>query len=566
MSNSSQQNQYNDENDGVTYIQSSSSSHASVVCLADEEVVSSHQERNNSTSRTTLSVSNDAANTVYHESQENNQETYSFSDQIMDDHENNQSSTSIVPEKSKNINRVLLYTFFSYASRSLWNQSVLSAFVYLLKADDPKFVGIITCVMGVSQLLTSFPAGYLSDKYRRDFMLKIASLVGFIASTLTIIAARMQEFMFLAVALSFWGVFQGISNPSVDALFADSMMDGERSKYFTKKIVCRYLGSSSGPLVALFMFSYLGNEWTIEECQFILCAAQVLSFPALIVLCSLNDDHNFATTSTSSRNRNSIPHDIEDLVQKAEDTIGETHRSSDSDLSLSSDDLETPLLSSSDDHLIEYSPGSVDDENETSNSYSLCNILESRLIPALVAASDMLGALAAGMSVRFFPIFFLDNLKMTPQMVQLIFLCSTIGMTMGGQISQHLGARFGRIETTIFLKLLGASFFMLMIVFYQYNAPVSIVLILFVLRTSIMNSPGALSRSVLMDSVPAEERAKWSSLESVNQVNWAGSAALGGFLVDWKGIVCNFYITATFQVLATTPLFFVLKRFGRVRE
>ena len=78
-----------------------------------------------------------------------------------------------------------------------------------------------------------------------------------------------------------------------------------------------------------------------------------------------------------------------------------------------------------------------------------------------------------------------------------------------------------------------------------------------------MNAPTALTKSILMDSVPANERAKWGALESVNMFGWAGSAALGGYLVDWEGIEFNFYLTASLQLVATKPLFFLFGRAPR---
>ncbi|GAH01627.1 unnamed protein product, partial [marine sediment metagenome] len=54
----------------------------------------------------------------------------------------------------------------------------LSAFVYLLKSNDPKYVGLLTAIMGIAQLLISFPSGVLADRYRRDTMLQIGSVIG----------------------------------------------------------------------------------------------------------------------------------------------------------------------------------------------------------------------------------------------------------------------------------------------------------------------------------------------------------------------------------------------------
>eukprot|EP00565_Helicotheca_tamesis_P000454 CAMPEP_0185725158 /NCGR_PEP_ID=MMETSP1171-20130828/1470_1 /TAXON_ID=374046 /ORGANISM="Helicotheca tamensis, Strain CCMP826" /LENGTH=174 /DNA_ID=CAMNT_0028393199 /DNA_START=106 /DNA_END=627 /DNA_ORIENTATION=- len=107
-------------------------------------------------------------------------------------------------KKSKNIPLVLAYTFVTFAGRSMWSTSVLSAFVYLLRNDDPESVGFLTAVMGVAQLLASFPSGMLADMYRRDVMLKVGSLVGVAAIVSTMVASFVENFAFLGVALALW--------------------------------------------------------------------------------------------------------------------------------------------------------------------------------------------------------------------------------------------------------------------------------------------------------------------------------------------------------------------------
>jgi hypothetical protein len=56
---------------------------------------------------------------------------------------------------------------------------------------------------------------------------------------------------------------------------------------------------------------------------------------------------------------------------------------------------------------------------------------------------------------------------------------------------------------------------------------------------------------MLMDNVPSHERGRWSALESVNMFSWSGSAALGGVLVGWVGIVPLFAITASIQFVSS---------------
>ena len=92
-------------------------------------------------------------------------------------------------KKSENINLILTYTLLSSISRSLWNQSVLSAFVYLLTSNDPKYVGYLTAIMGIAQLIFSFPTGIFTDRYRRDTLLSLSAGFGVLAAIVTFTAS-----------------------------------------------------------------------------------------------------------------------------------------------------------------------------------------------------------------------------------------------------------------------------------------------------------------------------------------------------------------------------------------
>jgi Na+/melibiose symporter-like transporter len=128
-----------------------------------------------------------------------------------------------LPAVSRNVKFVLIYTWFVFAGRSIWNQNVLATFVYLLRDDNPAAVGNITAVMGLSQLLVSIPSGILADKFRRDTLLKVAAIVGLVAVGITLLALWYSKYEPLVLALAAWGAFWGIANTSLSALFADSI-------------------------------------------------------------------------------------------------------------------------------------------------------------------------------------------------------------------------------------------------------------------------------------------------------------------------------------------------------
>ena len=480
------------------------------------------------------------------------------------------SSQTAHPEnsrKSKNIHFVLLYTFFAFCGRSLWNQSVLPAFVYLIKDNDPVYVGMITAIMGVSQLVTSFPSAILSDRFRRDIILKSGSLVGVVAIILTIVSTMNRDFLILGVALATWGLFWGMSNTSLSALFADSIMDGDRAYYFTNRAILQQLGNSFGPLGALVMFLWLGDDWTIDECAFVISAAQLLCIPALLLLCLMNDDYCVQAVSREES------YDLQQEVRNLDQAVSLSDNNEyDPEISTGSNatdttEIEDRVNEPTSEHNSESSEDGFEEECESTSSresltesISFPFIPTNKVIPVIVATSDVLGGLGAGMSVRYFTIFFLNYLHLHPAMVQLIFLTSNLSMAMTSKIAQLVSGSVGRIQTVIMFKWTGLLFLFGMISSYKNNLPAAVVSVCFVLRTAIMNGTGALTRSVLMDEVPQNERAKWSALESVNMFGWAGSAALGGYIIDKESILFNFCVTGIIQFVATIPLFYLFRK------
>ena len=65
-----------------------------------------------------------------------------------------------------------------------------------------------------------------------------------------------------------------------------------------------------------------------------------------------------------------------------------------------------------------------------------------------------------------------------------------------------------------------------------------------------MNAVYPLRKSVLMDYVDKDRRAKWASLESLTSFGWSGSAVLGGYLVEYHGYDACFFVTATSQLVS----------------
>lgn len=194
------------------------------------------------------------------------------------------------------------------------------------------------------------------------------------------------------------------------------------------------------------------------------------------------------------------------------------------------------------------------DEERLGQTLSWLFCCNKRVVASLIATTDVISGLASGMSIRYFAIFLCDNLRLSPVAVQVVYIISPILQVFLQNKAQLLAKTHGRCKVTIALKWIGISLMITMVALYKLGASRILICIALILRTAFMNSPSSLTKSVLMDHVPKEERAKWASLESVSMVSWSGSAALGGILVDAEGILFNFCFTAFLQFLATGPL------------
>lgn len=466
-------------------------------------------------------------------------------DQAAEQPSSSSSSSSALPPPprvSRNIPIVLAYTTFVFAGRSVWSQSVLSTFVFLLRQEDFRAVGFMTAVMGLAQLFTSFPAGYLADRYRRDTMLRVASVVALAAIAAILYAAYTSDYRALVVGLAIWGSYWGISNTAMSAIFADSIPTGQRSKYFTQRNMLRNLGIALGPILSLIMFAVLGDKWGIKDCAIVLAVGQAVCLPAVFLLCFLSDKHV-------------VPHEDDEHDNNYNGVSPLTRSELTADPNRDEEDELNPSRS-----LIPSGQPSESNQGRHNNGYiSSCwsrivCFVRRRRIAVLIAIADVVSGLASGMSIRYFPIFFVENLHMGPVKVQILYALTPMLMSLCMKLAQKLSTRFGRCRVSVAFKWTGVVLMWTLVIVYRLGLPRWLVCTIYILLTGFINSTAALTKSVLMDHVPPSERGRWSALESLNMFSWSGSAALGGYLVGMIGMVPLFCTTAGIQFLATFPL------------
>jgi len=410
----------------------------------------------------------------------------------------------------------LLLALFYGVSGSLWNGTAYAAYLKQLGHNRNGPVGDIEAVNGLASLLTALPVGYLADKIGRSKIIAFGGILLLLTSILQIIvlqwAGTEEEkdqrnetttLITMGVIMAFWGVGDGIVNGPASALYADSTPEGKRSMYYNYLFAIYMVASSVGPLVSIILFQTLGDVWDLYHLRLIIYVGMGIEIFNSLLMMLFDDDKALEESSDPDES----------------DSPAETLE-------------ETPLS-----------------DNSTTEEASPCCSYNPKWIPYIIFVQGLVLAIGSGMTIKFFPLFFKDEVGMSPSQVQIVYCVVPFVMVITSTLGSKLAAcGFGRVQTTLLFNSLGVSLLFCMVFFKKYLDTHPFVLVpIYVLRTSLMNATYPLTESILMDFVPKEERARWKSLDSVASFGWCGSAALGGMVADKYDYTHTFLITAIIQ-------------------
>ena len=392
-----------------------------------------------------------------------------------------------------NVKLVFAFSFLQSVGRGIWMGNILSSYIFLIANESNELLGLTSAITGVAMTITVLPAGYFSDRFPRARILKSASTVGFIGLICALFAI---EIIMIFIALLFWGLFQGMNRPSLEAIFADSVESGNRSKIYAWNHLIRQFAMASGPFVNIVLFIFLGDIWEIQILKIVMIFGLLISMSSLVIMLRFDDKKSLGKASEHL-----------DLV-------------------------------------------STSDNNDISQV--------SLLIVIILLISNLIIGFGAGMTIKFFPIFFMKQYSLTPIPVQLIMGTTSIITGFASIYTQKSSLKRGRAEM-IFVVQGIATVCLFVISFYP---PLIILVPIFLARGSLMNASQPLSRSILMDVVPKRNRGKVNSLQALAWgMFWNFSAAIGGFLIGPNNnfrfcfiVTTSLYIIGTLLILIIIPL------------
>ncbi|TYZ60901.1 hypothetical protein PybrP1_007385 [[Pythium] brassicae (nom. inval.)] len=483
-----------------------------------------------------------------------------------------------------NVKFVFIFTLAFWSASSIISQQVLAGYIFVLTGSN-KPVGLVKAVQGLAQLLFALPAGFAADFLRRDRILACAGVIGVATALLTGFAFQVGSLQLIYAAFALWGVFAAFQSPAMEALFADSVPFGQRSLPFTLKHMVLNAALVLGPLCAILLFWHFGNSWELPVLRPVMLFGTFVAAMSMAALFQFNDDmayENQQRVLAIERELNSIERNFsveisayipEELESDAEGGSGTTvNREPLSSLAFSPISSRAPsefsmlLRSPSGGASGACSPSAMYMTNNSSGADQLvaadlvfneavhipppaptCCGLGASHVPTILFLSDFIVSNGAGLTTHFFPLFLFKEFGLSPIQVAELFALLPICVALSSLAAQFVSRCCGRMPVIVSTRLVGTVCLVAMALSTSFEAQCA----LFLARGAMMRCTEPLRRSLLMDFVPKKQRARWNSLEGLTRFSWAGSAVLGGFLVEARGYRFCFLVTSAVYVAGT---------------
>jgi len=406
-------------------------------------------------------------------------------------------------------------------------QIAFSVFVIQGLGQTNFILGTLFTMQGLASTIFVFPSGFLADKYRRDTLIRTAVLFGVLSQLSLIFSTFLGEtpqlalnILFLAQGLG--GLAWGLSGPAGQALIADSIEPGNRSRVFANMHYASFSASAAGPFVAAGITVFLGDTWAIEVLKSVIFIGALSSLVAWCAFILVSDNKALV-----------VKNERKEEKEREIPSSKEIHK-------------ESTLF-------------------RREFSYDV-------FVPSIIVISGIIIGFGAGATVAFFPVLFADPVigyDLKPFFTFVIFGATNVVSGFMGLVAQRLIKNFGRIGSMFLVQglaivcLLGLTanlaFYMNKTV--SFNFSVVLLVIFFISRNALMNASSPISRSIVMDCVPSLSRAKWNSLETLAWgMFWSVSASIGGSIVDSYGFLYVFIFTATLYTIATLMLLLIKNR------
>lgn len=394
---------------------------------------------------------------------------------------------------------------------SIAHGHIFTVYIYELFGNNAA-VGLAESASGITSLVTAVPIGFAVDKLPRVKLLRFCACIGVLAALIGMLAVVLgpqaalgplgerkqpgRSFTSLLItSLVLWGIFTNTSSSAVMALFTDSVPKGsQRQELYATQSTVTLLGIAAGPILALVFMVYFGNDWELQHMMRALLPGFILLPPACALLLF-----------------------FEEVRLPAQDNL-----------------LSKPLLED------------LEKQQATADAKYLSR--RAKAVPYLLLGADLITSIGAGMTVKFFGLWFKNIFGFSPVGLTALQAVTPFAIAMAVQALQAVVRRspFGPAPAVLLFWLTSIACLVAMTKTSDWR----VLIVLHLLRTSLANCKEPVSRAIMADFIPSSQRGRWNSLHSLTSMTWNGSAVIGGILCDKYGYGRTFAFTAGLYLLA----------------
>lgn len=213
-----------------------------------------------------------------------------------------------------------------------------------------------------------------------------------------------------------WGVHAALTNAPLEALFADAVPPLRRSGIFAVKHSLLLFSSSLGPFLSVGLFYFMGDRWDPAVLERVLTIGTVLAIVPAISLFFFDDERAARDAQRELAESQAAPVTAE--REQARVVDGETASAAvelSTRTALDKDESSAPASGAEASIAVAATVGTASEGGPESRLASLWRTLRSEAAVAYVLAGvDVVTAVGAGMTVQFFPVFFLEVAGLSP--------------------------------------------------------------------------------------------------------------------------------------------------------
>jgi len=426
------------------------------------------------------------------------------------------------------IRNVKVYYYIVTMTLVIWSFSFGGTFdAYLLELarsrgdkEPNQFVGSVETVRGMVALVLAWPIGVLSDRWNRRRLLQISGLVatvGILTLSLGILADSVVV-IFIGVIIA--AIFLQILMSCGNAFLADCVPKSRLTEVMTVQGSLFLLGYSVGPLVQMGLIAFVGDEWSVRFLHIFLVAGFCmwpLVLPAFLLL-------------------EKTPAERDADLQRSLVANADTGGGSEGGIQPNAAGTAAAAAAAA--------------ETRQQDAWKFERVLGVRkkwAVPIVVEVCSIVTAVGAGMTVKFFPLFFKEDYGFAPIALNGLSAGYTICIAVFVQICRYLSMKVGRCQAAFTWQVCG-----ILALFALWKAQsLPLVIFLYILRGSFMNAVGPINSAIVLDCVDPHLRGRWSAIQSISRFSWSGSAVLGGRIADKHDYRFTFFITGLIYATST---------------